>query len=91
MKWRQNMETDKIKTLCRLSEKYADDFNAFENHITSDAKKLTIEFPYQTIIFNLDDYPEFRPLVDKIKEYILKSEKKRQSEIKLAIMKILGE
>lgn len=84
------METDKIKTLCRLSEKYADDFDAFESHETSDAKKLTIEFSYRTIILNLDDYPEFRPLVDKIKEYILKSEKERQSEIKLAIMKILG-
>lgn len=88
------MDTDKIKSLCRLSDEYYNNYKSFDankNLITEKAKALKIELPYSTTItLDLDDYPELRPVVGKIKDYVLKSENERQNEIKLAIMKILG-
>lgn len=84
------MNTDKIHALCRLSDRYYNHGRAFENIVPSEAKGLKISFSYQTIDLDFDDYPELKPLVEKIKEYVLKSETERQNEIKLEIMKVLG-
>ena len=84
------MNTDKIQVLCRLSDRYFNTSRAFEKIVPSEAKGLKICFTYQTIGLDFDDYPELKPLVEKIKDYVLKSENKRQNEIKLEILKVLG-
>lgn len=84
------MNTDKIRVLCRLSDKYYNNRRAFENSVPSEAKGLKISFSYRIIELDFDDYPELKPLVEKIKDYILKSENERQNEIKLEILKVLG-
>lgn len=84
------MNTDKIQVLCRLSDRYYNCRRALEQAVPSEAKSIKISFPYQTIELDFDDYPELKPLVEKIKDYILKSENKRQNEIKLEILKVLG-
>ena len=84
------MNTDKIQVLCRLSDRYYNNSGAFEKIVPSEAKGLKISFSYQTIELNFDDYPELKPLVEKIKDYVLKSENKRQNEIKLEILRVLG-
>lgn len=84
------MNTDKIHVLCRLSDKYYNHGRTFEKIVPSEAKGLKISFSYQTIELDFDDYPELKPLVEKIRDYILKSENERQNEIKLEILKVLG-
>lgn len=84
------MDTDTLRCLCRLSEKYKSTAESLEKFETSDSKSLSILFPNKAIDLNFDDYPELKPLVEKIKKYILKSETERQNAIKLEIMKVLG-
>lgn len=84
------MNTEKIQVLCRLSDRYYNNSREFEKIVPSKAKGLKISFSYQTIELDFDDFPELKPLVEKIRDYILKSENKRQNEIKLEILKVLG-
>ena len=84
------MNTDKINSLCGYSDRCYNNHRTLEQAVPSEAKSIKISFRYQIIELDFDDYPELKPLVEKIKDYILKSENKRQNEIKLEILKALG-
>lgn len=84
------MNTEKIQVLCRLSDRYYNGSRAFEKIVPSEAKGLKISFSYQTIELDFDDYPELKPLIEKLCDYLVKSEKSKQDEIKLEIVKALG-
>lgn len=54
-----------------------------------DVSKIVVKCSYSDLELNLNDYPELRPLVEKLFDYVKKSEENKQNEIKLEIIKRL--
>lgn len=85
------METSKIGFLCRLSDRIYDNAKKANNGIFKKGiKKITINSEYGNIIIDFDDYPELKPVAEKLCDYLVKSEKSKQDEIKFEIVKLLG-
>lgn len=85
------METREIGTLCRLSDRIHDNAEKAENSIfTEKMKELVINSTFSSINIDFNDYPELKPVAEKLCNYLVKSEKSKQNEIKLEIMKLLG-
>lgn len=85
------MDTSKINFLCSIGDRISDNKKMSENLIIADVTKLKIETNCKTITLSLSDYPELRPLVDKLKDYIIKSADSHLKDIKLDIMRALAE
>lgn len=55
----------------------------------SEVNTLVIKSSYSELRINFDDYPELKPVAEKLLNYLDKSEKSKQDEIKLEIAKVL--
>lgn len=85
------METSKIEFLCKLSDRVYDNAKTAENSIfTEGIKELVINFRYSHLTIDFDDYPELKPVAEKLCNYLVKSEKSKQDKIKLEIVKLIG-
>lgn len=85
------METSKIGWLCRLSDRVYDNARKAEGgNFKKEIKGLVIDSRYSNLNIDFDDYPELRPVAEKLCDYLVKSEKSKQDEIKLEIVKLLG-
>ena len=85
------MKTREIGCLCGLSDRIYDNAKKANNGIFEKGiKKITINSEYDNIIIDFDDYPELKPVAEKLCNYLVKSEKSKQDEIKLEIVKFLG-
>lgn len=84
------MKTDKISYLCKLSDKIYDNAKKAKNPIfTEGIKELIINSRYSNLTIDFDDYPELKPMAEKLINYLIKSEESKQQEIKIAISKEL--
>lgn len=85
------MKTNMISYLCRLSDRIYDNVKkskapAFREGV----KSLTINSTYSAnLTIDFDDYPELKPVAEKLLDYLVKSEKSKQEEIKIEIAKVL--
>ena len=85
------METSKIEFLCKLSDRIYDNAKKAENGIfKSGVRDITIKSSYTDLNVNFDDYPELKPVAEKLCNYLVKSEKSKQDKIKLEIVKLIG-
>lgn len=84
------METSKIKFLCSLSDRIYDNAKKAKNSIfTEGIKGLVINSNYSSLTIDFDDYPELKPIAEKVINYLIKSEESKQKEVKIAIAKEL--
>ena len=85
------METSKIGFLCALSDRiYSNAKRAKEPNLKEGFRCLVINSRYTQINIDFDDYPELKPVAEKLCDYLVKSEKSKQDEIKIEIVKLLG-
>lgn len=85
------MKTSKIGFLCRLSDRIYDNAKkANEPIFKKGVKGIEIKSSYSQMTIDFDDYPELKPVAEKLCDYLVKSEKSKQDEIKLEIVKVLG-
>ena len=85
------METSKIGFLCKLSDRVYDNVKkANEPIFKKEMKGITINSSYSHMTIDFDDYPELKVVAEKLCDYLVKSEKSKQDEIKLEIVKLLG-
>lgn len=85
------METSKIEFLCVLSDRlYKNADRANEPAMKEGLRSIAIDSRYSKITIDFDDYPELKPVAEKLCDYLVKSEKSKQNEIKLEIVKLLG-
>ena len=85
------METSKIGFLCRLSDRVYDNAKTVNAPIfRKEIKGVTINSSYSKVTIDFDDYPELKAVAEKLCDYLVKSEKSKQDEIKLEIVKLLG-
>ena len=84
------METSKISFLCKLSDRIFDNAKKAQKFPVTELTGLTIRGKYsQTLNVDFDDYPELKPVAEKLLDYIVKSEESKQNEIKIEIARIL--
>lgn len=85
------METNNILYLCRVSDKIHENAEkAKAPTFREGVKSLTINSTYSAnLVIDFDDYPELKPMAEKIINYLIKSEESKQKEIKIAIAKEL--
>lgn len=83
------METSKISFLCKLSDRVYDNSKRANDTFKGDLRKITLFSSYGNIDINFDDYPELKQVGEKLLDYLVKSEKSKQNEIKLEIAKLL--
>lgn len=84
------METSKISFLCRLSDRIYDNAKKAKNGIfQSGVKSIIIKSSYSDLTIDFDDYPELKPVAEKLLNYLDKSEERKQNEIKVEIARIL--
>ena len=84
------METLKISYLCRLSDRVCDNAErAGNSNFGNELRKITLHSNYGSIEIDFDDYPELKQVGTKLLDYLVKSEKSKQNEIKLEIAKLL--
>lgn len=84
------METSKISFLCKLSDRIYDDAKYARGVCSDRLRGLSIRTSYGELKLDFDNYEELKPVAEKLLEYLVKSENKRQNEIKLEIIKLLG-
>lgn len=85
------MKTREIQSLCGLSDRIYDNAEKSKNPIfTEGIKELIINSRYSNLTIDFDDYPELKPVAEKLCDYLVKSEKSKQDEIKLEIVELLG-
>ena len=83
------METSKISYLCKLSDRVYDNAKRVNDKVKDDLRKITLFSGYGSIEIDFDDYPELKQVGEKLLDYLVKSEKSKQNEIKLEIAKLL--
>lgn len=84
------METMKISYLCKLSDRVCDNAKRAENsNFGNGLRKITLHSNCGCIEIDFDDYPELKQVGTKLLDYLVKSEKSKQNEIKLEIAKLL--
>lgn len=84
------MKTREISFLCKLSDRIYDNTKKAKNPIfTEHIKNLTLYSEYGNLTIDFDDYPELKPVAEKLINYLVKSEESKQQEIKVAIAKEL--
>lgn len=84
------METNKISYLCRLSDRIYDNAKKARcGNFQAGTKALVIKSSYSELRIDFDDYPELKPVAEKLLNYLDKSEERKQNEIKVEIARIL--
>lgn len=84
------MKTSKISFLCELSDRIYDNAKKSKNPIFREkVNGLTINSSYGHLNIDFDDYPELKPVAEKLLDYLVKSEESKQNEIKIEIVKVL--
>lgn len=85
------MKTNTISFLCRLSDRIYDNAKKSKAPIFREGvKSLVINSTYSAnLTIDFDDYPELKPVAEKLIDYLIKSEESKQQEIKIAIAKEL--
>jgi len=83
------MKTSKISFLCRLSDRIYDTAKYAKGVCSDRLTGLTIRVSYGEVKLDFDDYPELKPVAEKLLDYIVKSEESKQNEIKIEIAKVL--
>lgn len=83
------METSKISYLCKLSDRVYDNAERATDTFKGELRKITLSSGYGSIVIEFDDYPELKQVGTKLLDYLVKSEKSKQNEIKLEISKLL--
>ena len=85
------MNTDKIYVLCTTSDRIFEKKKKAEALIdcVSEIRSVKLNSPYGEFTVSFDDYPELRPIAEKILKYVIKSEEAKQNEIKVEIAKCL--
>ena len=83
------MQTSKISFLCRLSDRIYDNAKKAKNVCNKDIRGLTIRNSYNEIKIDFDDYPELKTVAEKLIDYLVKSEERKQNELKIEIARIL--
>ena len=83
------METKKISFLCRLSERIHDNAAKAAVINSKDISQLEIKTSCQRMNIDFDDYPELKPVAEKLLNYLVKCEEAKQNEIKIEIAKVL--
>ena len=69
------MKTDKISYLCRLSDRIYDNAKKAEKSpFTKEIRGLVINSSYSNLTIDFDDYPELKPVAEKLIDYLIKSE-----------------
>ena len=87
------MKPDKISQLAHFSKKYSEEVDEAKK-LKEDYKRafcLCIKHPCYDVDIDLALYPEIRPLVEKLCNYLIKSESKKQKEIMLEILHAMEE
>lgn len=86
------METNKIKFLCSLSDKLNGNAERVQDKcFIENIKSIEIKSDYRSVIIDFDNYPELKPVAEKLCDYLIKSEKEKQKQIKLDIINLLGQ
>lgn len=84
------METSKIEFLCVFSDRlHKNAETANEPAMKEGLRSIAIDSRYSKITIDFDDYPELKPVAEKLLEYLVKSEESKQNEIKIEIAKAL--
>lgn len=84
------METRKISFLCRLSDTIYDNAKKARcGNFKAEVNSLVIKSSYSELKINFDDYPELKPVAEKLLNYLDKSEERKQNEVKVEIARIL--
>ena len=85
------MDTDKIVVLCRTSDRIFEKKKKAEELIdhVNEISSVKLNSPYSELVVSFDDYPELRPIAEKILKYVIKSEETKQMEIKMEVAKCL--
>jgi hypothetical protein len=87
------MKPELITQLAHLSKKYTEEVDEAKK-IKEDYKQsscLCIRHPCYSVDIDLELYPELRPLVEKLCDYLIKSEPKKQKEIIKGILYAMEE
>ena len=87
------MKPELISQLAHLSKKYSEEVDEAKK-LREDYKKssyLCVRHPCYDVDIDLELYPELRPLVEKLCNYLIKSEPKKQKEIMLGILHAMEE
>lgn len=83
------METSKISFLCKLSDRIYDNAKYARGVCSDKLRSLSIKTSYGELKLDFDDYPELKPVAEKLLNYLDKSEERKQNEIKVEIARIL--
>ena len=84
------MKTETITFLCCMSDRVRNNAETANNdNFKTFVRGLTINSTYSQIKLDFDDYPELKPVAEKLINYLIKSEEAKQNEIKVAIAKEL--
>ena len=87
------MKPELITQLAHLSKKYSEEVEEAKK-IKEDYVRTTyfhIKHPCYTVVIDLELYTELRPLVEKLCDYLIKSEPKKQKEIMRGILYAMEE
>jgi len=84
------MKTSKVGFLCKLSDRIYDNAKRANEPIFKEKMtNITINSSYSHMTIDFDDYPELKVVAEKLCDYLVKSEKSKQNEIKAEIAKEL--
>lgn len=83
------METRKISFLCSLSDRIHNNAEKAGVMVGKDISQLEIRTSCQRMTIDFDDYPELKPVAEKLLNYLVKCEEPKQNEIKIEIAKVL--
>lgn len=83
------MKTSTISFLCKLSDRVYDNAKFASKVCSDNIRGLSIRTSYSELKIDFDDYPELKQVAEKLLDYLIKSEKSKQNEIKIEIAKQL--
>jgi len=84
------MKTNVISYLCSMSDRVSKNAEiAAKENFKKEIRGITIHSSCEQLKIDLDDYPELKPVAEKLLDVLVKSEESKQNEIKVAIVKEL--
>ena len=86
------MNTSKIGVLCSKSDRIFENEKKAESLLSNmkNVSSISITSSFcSNLVVKFDDYPELKPLAEKLLKYLVKSEEAKQNEIKVEIAKCL--
>ena len=86
------MNTDKINSLTNLSDKYYKAKKSSDvclSYLEKYGKYIKVDCAYCSVEIKMEDYPELKPIVKMLLEYVRDSEPVKQELIRKELLKIL--